>query len=90
MTSPGTSTLTANAIALTGYVLATPFCVYPPLFKRMWNGRRHDLFAVQELGVALIVAGWAMRGDRTSAAGNAAYGLGLASAYAYAGRRRAG
>ncbi len=80
--------LTGNALALTGYVLATPFVVYPPLFKKMWNGRRHDLFALQETGVALIVAGWALRGDRPAAYGNAAYGVLLAVAYAaWAGRR---
>lgn len=77
----------ANTVALTGYVLATPFTVYPPLFKRMWRGN-HRLLAVQELGVALIVAGWAMRGDRGPALGNSAYGLGLLGAYAWSGRRR--
>ena len=85
-----TSTATANALALTGYALATPFCVYPPLFKRMWNGRRHDLLAVQEVGVALIVTGWALRGDRGGALVNGVYGVGLAAAYVLAGRRRAG
>ena len=71
-----------DAIALTGYALATPFCVYPPLFKTMWNGRRHGLFAVQEAGVAMIVTGWALRGDKGGAYGNAAYGVALAVAYA--------
>ena len=80
--------LPADALALTGYALATPFCVYPPLFKKMWNGRRHDLFAVQELGVALIVVGWALRGDRGGALVNGLYGVALAGAYALrAGRR---
>jgi hypothetical protein len=77
----------ADAIALTGYVLATPFTVYPPLFKRMWHGDLR-LLAVQELGVALIVAGWALRGDRGPALVNGAYGVGLAVAYAVAGGRR--
>ena len=77
-----------DAIALTGYALATPFCVYPPLFKTMWNGRRHGLFAVQEAGVAMIVTGWALRGDRGSAVVNGVYGVGLAAAYLLrAGRR---
>ncbi|MCW2606170.1 MAG: hypothetical protein JWO60_863 [Frankiales bacterium] len=74
--------LPADAVALTGYALATPFCVYPPLFKKMWNGRRHGLFAVQEAGVAMIVTGWALRGDKGAAYGNAAYGVALAVAYA--------
>lgn len=80
--------LPGDALAVTGYALAAPFCLYPPLFKRMWNGRRHDLLAVQEAGVALIVAGWALRGDKGGVVVNGAYGVGLAAAYAYAGRRR--
>ena len=80
--------LPADALALTGYALAAPFCVYPPLFKKMWNGRRHDLFAVQELGVALIVAGWALRGDKGGAIGNGVYGVALAAAYLTRAPRR--
>lgn len=79
--------LPADALALTGYAVAAPFCLYPPLFKKMWNGRRHDLFALQEAGVALIVVGWALRGDRGGAIGNGAYGVALAAAYLWkAGR----
>lgn len=79
--------LPADALALTGYAVAAPFCLYPPLFKRMWNGRRHDLFVLQEAGVALIVAGWLLRGDKPAALGNGAYGVALAVAYlAKAGR----
>ena len=81
--------LPADALALTGYALATPFCVYPPLFKEMWNGRRHGLFAVQEVGVALIVAGWALRGDKGGVAVNGAYGVGVAAAYLLRAGRRA-
>lgn len=83
-----TPTARANAVALTGYVLATPFTVYPPLFKRMWNRRDLRLLGVQELGVAMIVAGWALRGDRAPAGLNGAYGVVLAVAYALSGRRR--
>ena len=79
--------LPADALALTGYAVAAPFCLYPPLFKKMWNGRRHDLFALQEAGVALIVVGWALRGDKGGAIGNGAYGVALAAAYLWkAGR----
>ena len=72
---------------LAGYALATPFVVYPPLFKRMWNRRDLRLLAVQELGVVLIVVGWAGRGNVPAAVVNGGYGLVLAAAYAYAGRR---
>ena len=73
---------------LAGYALATPFVVYPPLFKRMWNRRDARLLALQETGVVLIVVGWAGRGNVPSVVVNGGYGLVLAAAYAYAGRRR--
>ena len=81
--------LPGDAVALAGYALAAPFCLYPPLFKSMWNGRRHGLFAVQEAGVAMIVTGWALRGDKGGVVVNSAYGVGLAAAYLFAGRRAA-
>ncbi|HEU0101314.1 MAG TPA: hypothetical protein VFR07_03265 [Mycobacteriales bacterium] len=71
-----------------GYVLAAPFTLYPPLFKRMWNDRDLRLLAIQEVGVALIVVAWAARRNVPSVVVNGGYGLGLALAYAYAGRRR--
>ncbi len=75
-----------DAAGLVGYALATPFVVYPPLFKRMWNARDLRLLAVQETGVALIVLAWAARGNVPSAVGNGLYGVGLAVWFA----RRAG
>ncbi len=77
-----------DSLALVGYVLAGPFTLYPPLFKRMWNRRDHRLFAVQETGVALIVTGWALRGDKGGVVVNAAYGVVLAGLYVRAGVRR--
>ena len=79
---------TADAVALTGYALSGPFVLWMPLFKRMWNERDTRLLAVQELGVALIVVGWAGRGNVPSVVVNGGYGLALAAAYAYAGRSR--
>ena len=76
-----------DVAGVAGYVLATPFVVWPPLFKRMWNTRDLRLLGVQELGVALVVVGWAGRERWPTAAVNAAYGVGLAVAYALAGRR---
>ena len=78
-----------DAAGLVGYALATPFTVWPPLFKRMWNGRDHRLFAVQEVGVGLIVLAWAARDNGPAVLVNGGYGVGLAVAYALAGRRRA-
>ncbi len=78
-----------DAAGLVGYVLATPFTVWPPLFKRMWNRRDGRLLAVQELGVVLIVVAWAGRGNGPAVVVNGGYGVGLGVAYALAGRRRA-
>ena len=75
-------------LGLAGYAVATPFVVHLPLFKRMWNTRDTRLLAVQELGVALIVVGWAGRGNVPSVVVNGGYGVALAAAYAYAGRHR--
>ncbi len=87
---PGAGVRSGDAVALTGYALATPFVVWPPLFKHMWNRRDTRLLAVQETGVALVVAGWAARGDTRAVGVNAAYGVGLAVAWVAAGRRRGG
>ena len=77
-----------DAAGLAGYVLAAPFTLWPPLFKRMWNTRDLRLLAVQETGVALIVLAWAARRETGAVVVNGGYGVGLAVAYALAGRRR--
>ena len=74
-----------DVAALVGYALATPFVAYPPLFKRMWRGDLR-LLAVHELGVALIVLGWAARGLVPAVVLNAGYGAALVVAYAVAHR----
>lgn len=74
-----------DVAALVGYALATPFVTYLPLFKRMWRGDLR-LLAVHELGVALIVLGWAARGEVPAVVVNAGYGTVLALAYAVAHR----
>lgn len=81
------STAAGDAVALAGYAVATPFVVYLPLFKRMWNTRDTRLLLVQESGVVLIAAGWALRGDKGAAIGNGAYGLALAVGWLASGRR---
>jgi hypothetical protein len=77
-----------DVAGLVGYALAAPFTLYPPLFKRMWNDRDLRLLATQELGVALIVLAWAARRNVPAVVVNGGYGVGLALAYARAGRRR--
>lgn len=78
---------TSDTVALAGYALSGPFVLYLPLFKRMWNRRDTRLFLVQETGVALVTAGWAMRGDKVGTTINGGYGVALAAAWVLAGRR---
>lgn len=76
-----------NAVALAGYAVSAPFVLYLPLFKRMWREEDTRLLLVQETGVALVAAGWALRGDTGPALGNAGYGVALAAAWLLSGRR---
>lgn len=76
-----------DVAGLVGYVLAAPFTLWPPLFKRMWNQRDLRLLAVHEAGVALVVLAWAARGNTPAVVVNGGYGVGLAVAYVLAGRR---
>ncbi len=77
-----------DAAALAGYAVAAPFVVWMPLFRRMWHGDGR-LLALHELGVVLIVAGWAARGETPAVVVNAGWGSGLAIAYVLHRRRRA-
>ncbi len=75
-----------------GYALAVPFTVFVPGFLRMWRRREPALFIAEELGVSLIIAGWALHGRRAGVVTNSVWGGGLAIAYAAEGvkRRRRG
>lgn len=79
-----------DVLGVAGYAVATPFTVWPPLFKHMWNTRDLRLLLVQEAGVALVVVGWLGRGGTGGAVVNGTYGVGLAVAYAFAGLRQGG
>jgi len=79
----------ANATLVAGYLLAVPFTLYVPGFRRLWTRREPWVFVTEQVGTALITTGWLMK-DRTSAAApNAVWLLGLSIAYALEGRRRA-
>ena len=75
-------------VLLAGYALAVPFSVYPPGFRRLWRRREPLPIVAEELGAALITAGWLMRRKPVPAAVNAAWGVGLLAAYVVEGRRR--
>ena len=78
----------STAVLAAGYVLSVPFSVYTPGFLRLWRRREPLVFAAEEVGAALVTAGWAMRGNVPNAAFNAAWTVGLAGAYALEGRKR--
>ncbi|MHB8341104.1 MAG: hypothetical protein ACYDB7_08005 [Mycobacteriales bacterium] len=69
-----------------GYLLAVPPLL---VFFRMWRRREPALFAAEEVGAALVAAGWALDGDAVSTAINSVWCAGFAVAYALEGRKRA-
>jgi len=71
-----------------GYVLAVPFTVFVPGFLRLWRRREPALFAVEELGAALIAGGFAAKQRWPAAAVNAAWMIGFAGLYVVEGRKR--
>lgn len=81
--TPSTSALAA------GYLLAVPFTLFTPGFLRVWRRREPWTYACAQGGAALIVAGWAAKGNVPSAVGNTAWLVGFGTAYALEGRKRA-
>lgn len=79
----------STAVLVAGYALAVPFTLFVPGFLRMWRRRERWTYACAQGGAALIVAGWAARGDVPSALVNVAWLVGFGIAYARAGRTRA-
>ncbi len=77
---------TADIVLLAGYVLAVPFTLFVPGFKRLWNRREPWAYACAQGGAALIVAGWLMKDNVVSAMVNLLWLLGFGAAYAWAGR----
>lgn len=82
------SDATANATLAAGYLLAVPFTVYVPGFRRLWKRREPAVFVTAQVGAALITTGWLLKGRTSSAVVNGSWLVGLSVAYALAGRRR--
>lgn len=81
--------MTTSSIALgAGYLLSVPFSIYVPGFLRLWRRREPLVLAAEELGVALVVTGWALKGNAPAVVFNTAWGVGLAVAYGMEGRKR--
>ena len=79
----------ATAALVVGYAAAVPVTLYTPGFLRLWRRREPWAYAAAQGGAALIVLGWAARGNLPSAAVNAAWAVGFGLAYAVEGRKRA-
>ncbi len=79
----------AGTALLLGYLLAVPFTLFVPGFLRLWRRREPVVFAVAQIGAALIVAGWWASGEVVTAVVNLAWLVGLTVAWVREGRRRA-
>lgn len=79
----------STACLVVGHVLAVPFSLWVPGFLRLWRRRERAVFAAEELGTALICAGWAAKGRGAAVAVNSAWGVGLAVLWVLEGRKRA-
>lgn len=77
-----------RVLLVAGYLLAVPFTLWVPGFLRLWRRREPAVFAVAELGAALLVAGYALSGSAVGIAVNGAWLVGLAGAYTLEGRAR--
>ena len=78
----------STAALVAGYVLAVPFTLFLPGFLRLWRRREPWTYACAQGGAALIVAGWAAKGNASSATFNALWLVGFGVAYALEGRKR--
>ncbi len=82
--------MTPSAAALVaGHVLAVPFTLFVPGFLRVWRRREPVPYAAAQVGAALIIAGWAGRGNTVATVGNVVWLVGFGAAYAAEGRKRA-
>jgi len=77
---------TSSAVLAAGYVLSVPPLV-PALYRRMWKGRDVRLFAAEELGAALVTAGWIAKGNTGGAVFNGLWTVGLGVAWVVKGRK---
>ena len=77
----------ATGALVTGYALAVPLTLYVPGFQRMWKRREPWVFATEQVGAALIITGWSLKGNTPSAVVNAVWFLGFGAAYVAKGRR---
>ena len=78
----------STGVLVAGYALAVPVTVFVPGFLRLWRRREPVLLAAAQGGAALVVLGWALRGETLPALANGAWLVGFGAAYAAEGRKR--
>ncbi|MCU1672804.1 MAG: hypothetical protein JWN77_917 [Frankiales bacterium] len=79
----------ALVLLVLGHLLAVPFTVWVPGFKRLWRRREPAVYAAAQGGALLIVLGYALRGSVVAVVVNVLWLLGFGIAYAREGRLRA-
>lgn len=78
----------STALLALGYLLAVPFTVWVPGFRRLWRRREPLVFLAAQAGAALITVGFALQGNLLGMVLNAGWTVGLAVAYLAEGRKR--
>jgi len=78
----------ARLLIVLGYLLAVPFTLFAPGFRRLWRRREPWVFATAQAGALLLAVGFALNGSVVGALVNAGWAAGLAAAYIREGRRR--
>jgi len=72
-----------------GYLLAVPFTVWLPGFKRLWRRREPLVFATAQLGAVLLAVGYARKHQPVGVLVNGGWAAGLTVAYVLEGIKRA-
>lgn len=87
-TSGGQDSNVTAALLVLGYVLAVPFTVWVPGFKRLWRRRERLVFGAAQTGAVLLAVGYARKHQPIGVVTNGGWALGLTVAYVLEGLKR--
>lgn len=76
------------ALLVLGYLLAVPFTVWIPGFRRLWRRREPAVFGAAQLGAALLVVAYLRQRNWAGIVVNGGWAVGLTVAYLAEGRKR--